>query len=348
MEAGSRAGVLSIENNQLLNIAPNELQRDVTGIGLLSVEGAEVASNTIKGVVRAEKSASSCAGIRAMACRSLRITGNEVSDVGPVEGGSANIAAIDVVGSFDRLDVFDNAIRRHSQPVAESGGAWYALRIGGVRKPVSTFPGIRFVPAVAAPAEARTTVSPASATVGAPSRMRAPAAVTRSAERALASNVVWGLADLSGILIKLLPGREGMAIRGNLMQSQGFAPLVEIDIPSAGACLFSENRCFLDVPAPGPGVGLALGTRPTSGIARLLTPTRIPFIASVVTVEVRSAVVTSNYFQGPEGVKALQITVAKDGDTPRATVLGNISNEGILLNGDPLGGPWVPLNVTTA
>jgi hypothetical protein len=345
MEAGSSGGAVTIENNQVLSIAPNDPGRDAIAIGLVSVESAEVASNTIKGVLLGERSASSCAGIRAMGCRSLRIIGNDVTDVGPVQEGNATTAGIDVIGSFDRLDIFDNSIRRQEQRSSEANGNWYAVRVSGLKRPGTPFPGIRLVPVVSSMMVARTAPS------GSPreaARVRGTAVMDQP-PTAVAGNIGWVVGDLSGVLIKLQQGREGISVRGNLMQSEGFGPVIDINVPTADACLFSDNRCFLEASAPRRTVGIGEFAIRTGIAGSAEGPARIArVIASIVKIEVRSVVVSANYIEGPKNVQALQATVVKDGDVARATILGNISTGGMMLNDVGLESlPWAAFNVIT-
>jgi hypothetical protein len=128
MEEGSSAEVLNIENNQILNIA-SKVEHSVVGIRLLKTDQAEVASNTIRGVGRGPTQKSPCWGIQVVASSSVRIAGNEVVDIGPPEFVKES-AGIEVLASFDRVDVVDNLIRRSQQPPKEPGtSSWFALRI---------------------------------------------------------------------------------------------------------------------------------------------------------------------------------------------------------------------------
>lgn len=205
MEGRSSADGLSIQNNQLLNIAPqtNDPKKSVVGIRLVNSRQAEVASNTITGVGRAAMQSPSRVGIQVVASSSVRIDGNEVLDVAPAEFVKES-AGIEVLAPFDRVDVVDNVVRRSQQPPGTPGTSnWYALRIRG---PVTDI-----------------------------------AAVDDDIGFVTVGTSAFGL---FGTLIRVLPrGREIVAVRGNLMEAYGDVPA--IDIAGGGAFVFSDNRCLL-------------------------------------------------------------------------------------------------------
>lgn len=190
MEDTSSADNLSIANNQLLNIAPaaNDPARAVIGIGLLHTGQAEVASNTIKGLGQNARQSAGRVGIQVLASSSVRITGNDVVDVGPAQFINAS-SGIEVLAPFDQVDAGDNAIRRHQGGAAiPDQSLWYALHIGeAVTVPTPTGDFFRFW-------------------------------IAGASFFALSSNR----------LIVLPRGRGMIAVRGNHLETYGGAPAVDI------------------------------------------------------------------------------------------------------------------------
>ena len=112
-----------------------------------------------------------------------------------------------------------------------------------------------------------------------------------------------------------------MSVRGNTLEVQGGYPAVDIvgqEIPWRGECVFSDNRCRLEAPKP-----------------RL-----------VIKVAAGALIFSNNNVQGlqrEKGIAIVELTVGQ-GKGPY-TVLGNISEGEIEVNGDVLEDPWRPLNV---
>jgi len=135
MDAGSTADVLTIENNQVLNIATefNGQGALVLGIGVARARQSTIAGNTIIGVGPKAIQATEIAGIQVVDSISARIAGNTVYDVAPEAQFSNNAEGIFVLGTPDQLDVFDNEVRRNRSAQPQSVGKWHALRIAETR-----------------------------------------------------------------------------------------------------------------------------------------------------------------------------------------------------------------------
>ncbi|MFB3921958.1 MAG: DUF6519 domain-containing protein [Terriglobia bacterium] len=155
MSEDGRADTLAIENNQLLNIAPqvNDPARAVVGIRVVQTQRATVAANTLVGIGITATQAPSRAGIQMLGTLSARIAGNEIQDLGPATQFLQSAAAVDCLSTFDYLDVASNTIRRNPvvppTPTAP-GGQWFGIRIRApqLQSPVITLGN--FLVAVAA------------------------------------------------------------------------------------------------------------------------------------------------------------------------------------------------------
>lgn len=115
-----------------------------------------------------------------------------------------------------------------------------------------------------------------------------------------------------GEVARFLTTNASLAVRGNVVETYGEVPAVLLE--TAAACLFNDNRCCLTGPK---GV-------PTARVA------------------VETAIAANNYLQGT-GAVGLELLVASGNPF---TVLGNISADGIAVNGAPLAAPWAQLNVS--
>jgi len=206
MDDKSSAGAVSIENNQILNVAtrPQEHPDSVVGIRLVRTDHAMVAHNTIIGVGGTATQTASRAGIQIIGSARARIGNNLVSDIGPVDDFLKESVGIDCIGAFDQVDVTDNTVRRNQAPPSVPGAShWSALRI---QRPSADFTiihgNIRFI-------EAAT-----------------------------------GFFLFLGTRLLFLPrGREMAGAHGNLLEAYGEAPCVSVAI--LGAFGFANNRCLL-------------------------------------------------------------------------------------------------------
>ena len=325
---------LSIENNQLLNIAPKANNRGeaVFGIFLAGADQVEIASNTIRGVGMVAVENAFRGGIRIAAANSVRIVGNEVLDIGPPQfiGYSAGI---DVMGSFDRADIVDNVVRRHSKPPDKPDSSnWYALLIRSDAKVLENnklvFTGGMLM--------ATKNLGNSSSVVSTnPTNPIASATTEGSMFDLEHTNYVYAVNSTTAIIwtrigalfiaediARLLPRGQGiMGIRGNLFEAYGRVQAAII--VGDGAFDFSGNRCILRSPG---GVGLA-------------------GFGSTAVIVAGALVLMGNYFDGPTQAKAIQIRLP---DQAPYSVLGNIASGPIEVNGAALADPWLPLNVSAA
>ena len=207
MAQGSSATALSIEANQILNVgalpAAEGATERVAGILLQNGTDIAVTGNTIHDV-----STPNAPGILSGDCRRLRITGNDVGDVG---GGG-----IEVSGS--RLTIADNSVRRVGDPSA---------------KPAvdSEYYGIFVIGDDVDPAGATDAINvPEGALAG---RML----LVRNAETLLS------LDAKSGRAVIVPRGKSTIAVHGNLVEWVGGFQAVYMQ--TQGSCIFSDNRVFL-------------------------------------------------------------------------------------------------------
>jgi len=130
MEGKGSAVRLSIENNQLIDVAGVDRAPFLAGIHLVRARDVEIAGNLLDGVGR-RATVSRLAGIQAIASGSLRIAGNRIVNVGPAEGQLPDASGIAVLGTFSSLSVADNLVRRSdaSAPAGDNS-LWRGVRIG--------------------------------------------------------------------------------------------------------------------------------------------------------------------------------------------------------------------------
>lgn len=272
MGAGGSADNLSVENNQLINIAPagqRPEKKPVSGIRLLRTDQAEVASNTISGLGANAVQSPSRVGIQVAASSSVRIAGNEVVDVGPAQFVSYS-AGIEIFSPFERIDVVDNVVRRSQRPPkTPDSSSWFALRIRG--------------PSVGIVAVGLDFSSGLFAVATNPSLF---AIANNTNVIAVDNNIGYVLTSAAnliivGTLIRVLPrDREIVGVRGNLFEAYGDVPAVAI--AGEGAFILSDNRCLLQ--------------SNRSGLA-----------AAVVAAG--AVIANANYLEGPKGNTALIVQV---------------------------------------
>jgi hypothetical protein len=202
----SSAQFITVENNRIANIAPrpNDIQSTVIGVRLMDADRGEVINNAISGV-GLQAPNQRCVGVQLVASAAVRVVGNEICDIGPVEGNAQASAGVECVGSFDELNLANNFVRR-SGVVSQTVDAaqWYAVLISGAQTPAPGFKSF-------------TTFFAA----------KSNTAFLFSANRLLAK----------------LPGREAVSLQNNLLDAYGVAEAVLIAV--SGACSISDNRCLL-------------------------------------------------------------------------------------------------------
>ena len=139
MDDDSTADHLTIENNQVLNVAPlvNDANIPIAGVRVVRAVHGDVSSNIIIGIGGAAVQNPSLAGIQVLASLSARIAGNQVADIGPATNFLGEGVGIECTGTFERLDIADNNVRRNQNPPADPDRSqWLAVLVRGpVDKP---------------------------------------------------------------------------------------------------------------------------------------------------------------------------------------------------------------------
>ena len=207
MDDTSVGGQVTVENNQLLNLAAtaNDPNTPVTGLRLVNTLRAEVVGNALGGLGPVAAQSPRRAGIQLVNIGSGRVAGNEVVNVGPAADFLQDSAGIDCLGTFVRLDITENTVRRALAPPASPGTSrWLAVNVGAL------------------PSTGVVVVSPNLAFVAAK------------------DSIVVVVVDK---LLSLPRGKELVGLHGNLLEAYGTAPVV--NVAAGGAFTFSTNRCLL-------------------------------------------------------------------------------------------------------
>ena len=212
MDDKSRAKTLSIENNQLHEITPKvpkqeNWNRVIAGIRVVNADQVDISHNVITGLGEQAPQNPDRVAIQLIGADCALVSCNEISDIAPPDG-FANLSVsvgIESIGTFGRLKIVDNNIRRSQKLVAdpEAEAKWYGVRIQGSinrRQP----PSFR-IPV---------------ATKGKRSFIFVP----------------------QQILSKVV-GTEVIELRGNCLDVYGSVPA--IDIESNGVSTLDGNQCFL-------------------------------------------------------------------------------------------------------
>ena len=134
MSLESRGQDVRIANNEVIDTGTGRFDGSpVFGILLVATLGGQVLDNTVRRVAVKDPKAQWRAGIQAVACGSVRVAGNTVSDIGPVDFEGTSVGIGSTTG-FETLDVVDNTVRPGEEG---SSGRWFALLIGGRDDPWS-------------------------------------------------------------------------------------------------------------------------------------------------------------------------------------------------------------------
>lgn len=225
----TKAGKLSIENNQLLGVGPPESPfAIVVGILVLRAGSATIAGNTIRSLGVQPAGMSFCTGIYTWDVDRARILGNEMTDIGPsvFEGNVGGIVLASPLGEFE---VHHNRVERETIPAQGSGGNWTALQIGPQAAQGAIAPG------AAAPTG---TAAAAAAATGTAAATRSPAATTNLNSTRIGNVEMVALDGRRILAAAPILGSSG-SILGNVIRARGQRPAVEV---TAGECLFNDNR----------------------------------------------------------------------------------------------------------
>jgi hypothetical protein len=210
------ADAISIENNQLFDIAAtqNEERSASLGIAVFRARALDVAGNAVRGVGAGNVQGFTRAGILAVACESVRVRNNEVTHVGPPGQFVGAAWGIGVMRPFQDVAVTSNAVSRE---MAEDGvrSGWSAIVAGA---------------------------GEAALAGGALRRISAGAFMLHLDD---ARDLL-----VTGAAATAVPaGLEDAVIEGNTVDAGGGAPAMAVAVK--GECRVSDNRCTQRTDAPG-------------------------------------------------------------------------------------------------
>jgi hypothetical protein len=211
MDDTSTADQLTVENNHLFNLAPlsNDANTPIIGLRVVNTIRAEIVGNALVNVGIAAAQNPHRAGIQVVNIGSGRIDGNSVLNLGPAGDFLQDAVGIESLGTFVRLDVTNNSVRRNEVfPTDPGTSQFFAVRI-------QTLSATGFL------------------------------AVSANLSFVVAEDVIY--AFIGNRLVPLPRGREIVGLQGNLLESYGTAPAVRV--VARGALTLSTNRCLLGTAA---------------------------------------------------------------------------------------------------
>jgi hypothetical protein len=223
---GTTASLLTVESNQVLDVALSPVAEKTgvaAGILLVSTQNAAVVNNTVARVASVGTGSEVRRGIAVRGAGTVRIIGNDVSQVAP-EGEFLGVAVgVAVESGFQQADVTDNIVRRGTGASGDDlSSAWIGIMVaGGAAVPAGTKPVITVLN-------------------------------TLVAEEAL---FLFG--KTHGKIIRLPRGKGSSGVHGNAVEAYGRTPAVLVETP--GSCIFSDNRCYVAGPPEAAVANLTAG-----------------------------------------------------------------------------------------
>jgi hypothetical protein len=231
----ANGGSISIENNHLRDIGAASTTT-VIGIGVARAQSATIAGNMIRAIAVETVRSSLAAAILSMAVQRVRISGNEVSNMGPAGDFVGVMAGIMLRAPYAEFEVSHNRVQRDETPSTQSSnGAWFAVQIGEIDVEatvgrVANFATVKvdntrtLVLGAGRPFIANMLSDPAVATVAGANVVTDRAATLAGAAAAAPADVAVARGSVTG----------------NVLAARGTAPAVQII--AAGECLFNDNR----------------------------------------------------------------------------------------------------------
>lgn len=124
---------VSVENNQLLRIANgfDPAGQPLVAIQIVGAREVDVVGNIVSDFARDALRASSRVAVRLANCNDVRVSGNRLTDLGPLHEFVGFVAGIDLQRPFRRGSLGENVITRSAGP-GLAAARWYALRAGRV------------------------------------------------------------------------------------------------------------------------------------------------------------------------------------------------------------------------
>src|SRR5262249_7955600 len=130
--ADASSASLSIENNQLRDIGPNNTDATglIVGIAAIRAESATIAGNSIRSLGVQAPASVVRAAILTFGAQRARVSGNEVTDVAPRGDFGGRAAGILVMAPLADFEVANNRVERDAVDVNDrSNGDWRALTV---------------------------------------------------------------------------------------------------------------------------------------------------------------------------------------------------------------------------
>ena len=229
MSDSARAGSLAIENNQLRNIGllanaatgAGAGAGATVGIGITRTKAATVAGNTLRQIgqdIAGNKQL--VAGIAAFSVQRPRISGNDITEVGPLDNFGGTVAGISVRAPYAQAEINHNHVERDAQVSHKpSDTAWFALHIDEAQ------PGGNLISRLARYTALRVDDS---------------RTLVLSGKHAYVNTAAAGV-DATGAAAAVQGASA--SVLGNVFIARGRAPAV--DVSASGEVLFSDNRCEL-------------------------------------------------------------------------------------------------------
>lgn len=216
MADGTEAALLTIENNQLIDVGTSNLRgEELVGIRAQRTEQLEIASNAIRGFAESALQTQLRAAIGVSASGSVRIVGNDLQRIGPAESAAGVTVGIFVAGPFEGVGLHDNSVRRAHEVRNPDGLRWFGIVVeGGGGRRIAADVGFTLGPFLGA-------------TFLGPSRF-----VSLDEAR---------VAFLDDLSIVVLPaGLQSVGVRGNLVEGAGEDSM--IFVRGRATATLSENR----------------------------------------------------------------------------------------------------------
>jgi len=128
MDDAAVGELVTVEGNRLLDVGLLGDRAIAAGILVARTRNVSVLGNTVRGVGRLDVGARERIGVGLAGCGTVRVGGNDVSEIGPDEfvGFGAGIA---LLAGFRQAAVADNVVRRADAPAEPPQSTWYALLV---------------------------------------------------------------------------------------------------------------------------------------------------------------------------------------------------------------------------
>ena len=216
---GLGAELVAIENNQISDIDADVRNTSLTrlvGIGVVGARAVSIAGNAIVRLGLGATSPNlSTSAVLVQGSDGIRITGNELSDIGPAAAFSGAVIGIFAQSPMGDVIVDDNRIRRDSEVRAADASSWFGVVIVGGQ---------------AAPSVGRAKAKTRAAAELMPESLQRFAPGSTQTARAAAAPAA-----------AASPATSRVSVRGNQITARGGTYAVAI--AAVPTCDFSHNQC---------------------------------------------------------------------------------------------------------